>query len=199
MDTDNFDIWRLCDELTVSQAALLFIGLNPSENLHVEDQADVNRPEGYHAATTAILDGLKSDRIKGTIERTPKEVGVESRAFLPDRSVVSVDSLKKWLQSKGVVAHPFYLPKASHDEFLDPSHPRYSPKLAAATAAWKLLEDEKLLNGTTPKKAAIKWLRQHANHYGLCDDEGLPSESVIEEIAKIVNWQTKGGAPKTPS
>jgi hypothetical protein len=41
-------------------------------------------------------------------------------------------------------------------------------------------------------------LRQHANKFGLTKDDGNPNEQGIEEVAKIANWDTKGGAPKTP-
>ena len=44
----------------------------------------------------------------------------------------------------------------------------------------------------------MKWLRRHADQYGLTKDDGNPNEQGIEEIAKIANWDSKGGAPKTP-
>jgi len=45
---------------------------------------------------------------------------------------------------------------------------------------------------------SIVWLRQHANEFGLTKEDGNPNEQGIEEVAKIANWDTKGGAPKTP-
>src|SRR5262249_8679108 len=42
------------------------------------------------------------------------------------------------------------------------------------------------------------WLRQHANEFGLTKEDGNPNEQGIEDAAKIANWDTKGGAPKTP-
>jgi hypothetical protein len=54
------------------------------------------------------------------------------------------------------------------------------------------------MHGTTAKQAMMKWLRRHADQYGLTKDDGNPNEQGIEEIAKIANWDSKGGAPKTP-
>jgi hypothetical protein len=45
----------------------------------------------------------------------------------------------------------------------------------------------------------IIWLRQHANEFRLTKEDGNPNEQGIEEVAKIANWDTKGGSPKTPS
>jgi hypothetical protein len=41
-------------------------------------------------------------------------------------------------------------------------------------------------------------LAAHANEFGLTKEDGNPNEQGIEEVAKIANWDTKGGAPKTP-
>jgi hypothetical protein len=32
----------------------------------------------------------------------------------------------------------------------------------------------------------------------LVDKQGKPNGTGIEEVAKVANWQTDGGAPKTP-
>ncbi|BEU50792.1 hypothetical protein MAFF211520_10840 [Ralstonia pseudosolanacearum] len=79
--------------------------------------------------------------------------------------------------------------------FLDPAHPRYAPKLAAAVSAWRAVEGGK---GVSPKQAIAKWLREHAEEFGLSDANGKPNETGIEEVAKVANWQPTGGAPKTP-
>ena len=61
------------------------------------------------------------------------------------------------------------------------------------------MENGGLLSGKTVKQSLEKWLRLNARDYGLCDEEGKPNETGIQECAKVVNWQQKGGAPKTPS
>lgn len=47
----SMDHWRLCDELSVLQAALLVIGEDPSkENAYAENWKLHERPAGYEAA-----------------------------------------------------------------------------------------------------------------------------------------------------
>lgn len=81
-------------------------------------------------------------------------------------------------------------------DYLDPNHPRYAPKLAAAVRAWQAVTDA---GGKHPKQALAKWLRENAAEFGMTDDGGKPNETGIEEAAKVANWQPGGGAPKTPS
>ena len=76
---------------------------------------------------------------------------------------------------------------------------RYAPKLAAAIRAWQAVStDPKLLIGKTVKQALQKWLRINADRFELIKEDGSPNEQGIEEIAKICNWDTKGGPAKTP-
>jgi hypothetical protein len=71
--------------------------------------------------------------------------------------------------------------------------------LAAAISAWQVVNaDMDLIKGTTVKKVLLKWLRKNADRFGLTKEDGSPNEQGIEEIAKIANWDSKGGAPKTP-
>jgi hypothetical protein len=69
------------------------------------------------------------------------------------------------------------------------------PEAADAAAVSK---DPELRKGKTVKQALDVWLRLHANEFGLTKEDGNPNEQGIQEVAKIANWDTKGGAPKTP-
>jgi len=195
---DDIDFWKLCDELTVVQAALLVVGEDPSPlEIDIDRKTTSNQPRGYNAAKNAILSAIKNKLLKG-------ELGCESDDFSqeyvsPGISTVKVEDLKRWLRSKGFEKHFFFFPEGLDGEFLDEDHPRYSPKLAAAVKAWEALEDDELLKSTTPKKAVQKWLRINAVEFNLCDSDGLLVESAIEEISKVVNWNQKGGAPSTPA
>jgi hypothetical protein len=85
-------------------------------------------------------------------------------------------------------------------DYLDHFHAHYAPKLAAAVEAWKAISnDPQLRSGKSVKQALVVWLRQHANDFDLTKSDGNPNEQGIEEVAKIANWDTKGGAPRTPS
>ncbi|WP_375638301.1 hypothetical protein [Bartonella sp. AA16NXGY] len=81
--------------------------------------------------------------------------------------------------------------------FQDPTHPRYAPKLAAIVAAWEAVSEAE--GGKTVKGTLIKWLSEHAVQYKLVDDDNLPREKLIEELAAVANWEPTGGAPKTPA
>ncbi len=50
----DFDYWRLCDELSVFDAALLTAGHSPDKFPYVENWETDKRPRGYEAAKTAI-------------------------------------------------------------------------------------------------------------------------------------------------
>ena len=195
---ESIDFWKLCDQLTAVQAALLVAGHNPSDHDGVENWIPKRQPEGYHAARHAIMTAIESNRIEGSLGYCRDEVDGEEYLSATATNV-DVGSLKQWLKEMGLTHHFFFFPEAKVSEFLDRDHPRYSPKLAAAVTAWHWLDDETKLEGKTPKQAVQKWLRKHAAEYGICDDDGKPNESVVDSISQIVNWRTKGGAPRTPT
>jgi hypothetical protein len=65
---DGIDYWRLCDELTVVQAALLIAGCDPSSDAnYVEGWNAEQRPIAYEAAKTAISNALRRGAITGRI------------------------------------------------------------------------------------------------------------------------------------
>lgn len=196
---ESIDFWKLCDQLTIEHAALLVSGHNPSDHFGVEHQNTTDQPYGYDGAKHAILSGLRKGTIEGKLlYDQPYNDDVEPYINV-QQSFVDVASLKEWLLSKNLREHYFFFPESKVSEFLDREHLRYSPKLAAAVTAWHWLDDQAKLEGKTPKQAVQKWLRKHAAEYGICDDDGKPNESVVDNISQIVNWKTKGGAPRTPS
>ena len=62
---DDLDYWRLCDEMSVIQAALLIVGHDPANDQlnfdNVETFAQKFRPAGYEATKTAIANALRRD------------------------------------------------------------------------------------------------------------------------------------------
>lgn len=114
-------------------------------------------------------------------------------------TTVLVEDLKTWLRGRGFNSG-FFFPQADDGpDFLDRNHVNYAPKLAAAIRAWQAVTTDPTLSfGMTVKKALLKWLRKNADRFGLTKEDGSPNEQGIEEIAKIANWDSKGGAPKTP-
>ena len=102
-DEDNLDYWRLCDELSVRQAALLVVGVNPSGETGANcDGWQVHeRPHGYGAAVTAISNALRRRAIDGYLIPV-YDYDINGRACLEvedsvdiSASRVNVESLKE--------------------------------------------------------------------------------------------------------
>lgn len=51
--------------------------------------------------------------------------------------------------------------------------------------------------GRTPRQALEAWLMKNAARLGLVAANGKPIKQAIEDVAKIANWNTQGGAPRT--
>ncbi|WP_375668248.1 hypothetical protein [Bartonella sp. AP36NXGY] len=211
-NSDSLKFWRLSEKLTILQAALLIVGLNPGKYLFVnklepeksdiyEDNLSVSseKTANFRAAYHAIVQAGKSNRLE--IEWSYYNF---SDFIDADSSYVRVDDLKEWLSSRGL-RPAFFFPEDDSAEtkdqkyyaFQDPTHPRYAPKLAAIVAAWEAVSEAE--GGKTVKGTLIKWLSEHAVQYKLVDDDNLPREKLIEELAAVANWEPTGGAPKTPA
>jgi hypothetical protein len=199
-EPDDFDYWRLCEELSVYEATLLIAGKSPAQLPYVEQWDTDNRPRGYEAAKTAIANALRGGRIKGTIvpEFTSNFNGnsepIQDTVSLSSR--VEVVSLKVWLESRGLRKGFFFPNRTETPDYLDPDNARFAPKLAAAVRAWQAVTDPV---GKHPKQALSKWLRENGAEFGLTDKNGKPNETGIDEVAKVANWQPSGGAPRTPT
>jgi hypothetical protein len=199
---EGLDYWRICDELTIFQAALLIAGCDPGgEHYYVENWDPHKRPHGYEAAKSAIANALRSGTVDGAVipiyeyDINGNTCGLRDDTIDLNESRVKVESLRRWLELRGLKSGFFFPDVNDVPDYLDRKHPRYAPKLAAAVSAWKAVSDPA---GKHPKQALAKWLREHAAEFGLSDDEGKPNETGIEETAKVANWQPGGGAPRTP-
>jgi hypothetical protein len=169
----------------------------------VERNLPWDRPNGYDAAKTAISNALRSGAIAGKI--LPRYAYVDGKigdaiedTVDPKNSRVEVASVRSWLAGRGFRSGFFFPELIYSQDYLNPGHPRYAPKLAAAVQAWIAMGREPVIEGKSPKQALAKWLREHATNFGMTDDDGNPNETGIEEAAKVANWQPTGGAPKTP-
>ena len=111
-------------------------------------------------------------------------------------SVVDVDDLKAWLRSRGV-STGFFFPKEElrTEDFLNKAHDHFAPELALAVAAWRALAEQQ----TFPHgyRAAIeRWIESHPEAW---QGDDPPSDKAKDRIATLVNWNQKGGAPKSGS
>jgi hypothetical protein len=201
--------WRLCSELSVNQAALLIAGYDPESYRDVYEVPEP--PRGFRAAVAAlknaILDGKLAANIRhrGEANVWAEDYGGEHTEYtiheMPDwdLTTVSVDALREWFMRKGMQLPAFFdMPEVRASgvpAYMDPVHPRYAPKLAAAVAAWLAVGDP---NGLTPFQALSKWLTENNEKFGLLNPDGKPNRTGIEECAKVANWKPSGGSPKTP-
>ncbi len=183
---EDLDYWRIAEEMSIVQAALLVAECDPSVSAgYVEGWDLEKRPAGYEAAKTAIFNAFRRGTIKGTVflecgyDINGNEYPIDDTISLT--SIIEVESLRTWLSSRGIRTGFFFPNEADAPDYLDPRNPRYAPKLAAAVRGWQAVADP---GGKSPKQALIKWLREHAADYGLSDDEGKPNETGIEEVAK---------------
>lgn len=183
--TNPFDYWRLCDRLSVIQAAHLVVNVDPAET------GREGRPPGYDAAFAALTHAIIGKTLSAIIENT--DWGYDWY-----HTTIAVDDLRAWLESRGIRGGFFFPIAELEPDYLSKSHPKYSAKLAAAIGAWEAVSSNPGPRGRSVKQALVVWLRQHANEYGLTKEDGNPNEQGIEEVAKIANWDMRGGAPKTP-
>ncbi len=206
---EKMDYWRLCEDLTVIQAALLIVEADPELYGYVLNLETKERPANFNATFTVLSQAIIGGRLAATKRmitdnrwcNTAEEM-IEYETDDPDwnKTTIDVDDLKIWLKNRGIKPRFFFPQDVDTPDFLDSQHCNFSPKLAAAICAWQAVNaDDNLIKGTTVKQALLKWLRKNADKFGLTKDDGNPNEQGIEEIAKIANWDTKGGAPKTPS
>jgi hypothetical protein len=218
---ENLDYWRLCDELSVIQSALLIVGVDPASfQDSIVSSSSNDRPNGYDAAIAALTHAILAKRLPATIRRLAWEKGWieddhesdetverDQRGIFviykgtPDWGMTSVrlEDLRDWLRTRGV-SSGFFFPEGNDTAaYLNSNNPTYAPKLAAAIGAWEAVSSDPLsTRGRTAKQAIAIWLRRNASRYGLTKEDGNPNEQGIEEVSKIANWETKGGAPKTP-
>lgn len=198
-DDDGLDHWRLNDELSVCYAALLHVGVDPSG----KDAESINwksheKPTGYEATALAFTAALRKDSITGRKVFDPDsgyngEICGELNIYA---SSVDVDSLKRWLTARGIRTGFFFPAALDVPDYLNPSHSRYSKKLAATVHAWLAVENPGV--GKSPKAALDRWLREHAAEFNLTNETGYPVTKAMEECSIVANWKPSGGAEKTP-
>ena len=71
------EFWYLCDELTVIQAALLIVGVDPSSETgsHCEGWKQHEQPVGYVPAKSALCHAINAGRLQATVRHSAREHG----------------------------------------------------------------------------------------------------------------------------
>ena len=137
---DPLDYWRLCDELSVVQAALLTVGEDPSAHQdQIDEQFAGTRPPGFDAAKAALINAIMGKRLVANVVHWG-DIDGESDSHGPDwhGTTIMVEDLRTWLRSRGIKTG-FFFPAEVGPDYLSEVHPNYSAKLAAAIEARKAI------------------------------------------------------------
>ena len=162
-------LWRLRRYLTVDDASLLMIGVDPATEFaaSVRQGYNDNAFADYYAVRSAIMEAALENEIVYTGNTN------EENAWYS--VIISVESLIVWLKKKRFADKFFVNKSIVSAAYLDHNHPRYAPKLAAAIHAWLATDGD--LGSKSPKQALAKWLREKAATFGLTDEEGKPKRN----------------------
>lgn len=203
----NLSCWRLCERLTIHQAAVLTLGDDPVDDGW--DKVWERDVLGYAPMVAAIISAAERGSIKG-IGKFKYKTRSDGTFFRSDEvdpiaSTIEVDSFRLWLTANGLRPAVFF-PNIKDVEtgssalppYLDKEHPRFASKLNAAIEAWEAMQHPANLDlGRTPRQALEAWLFNNATRLDLVSKDGEPIKQTIEDVAKIANWNTQGGAPRT--
>ncbi|MGF7157249.1 hypothetical protein [Bartonella heixiaziensis] len=200
---DDLGFWRLSENFTLVNAALLIAGINPAKCRFINRnnllESDIYDDHGnkllsakFRAAYSSILQAVNTESLRV----------YKWDSFSDSQTTVNEEDLKEWLCSRGMRPKFFFPEDDSHEmkgqryAFQDPTHPRYAPKLAAVVAAWEAVTE--VAPGEIVKQTLKKWLQDNASQYNLFNKKtGKRSDDVIEQLASVANWEPTGGAPKT--
>ena len=197
------DYWRLCDELSVMQAVLLFFDCNPDNFPSYIPYFSSDLPQNASALLTAINNAIAGGRLNSTyvVNAMAPPGSVEADKIDANHTRVLVDDFRTWLRNRGVTTGFFFPDALPIPDYLNPEYPYYSRKLAAAIRVWEAVTTDTRYrnNGKTAKQNIIRWLYNNAQKFGLVHEDGKLILNAIEnQIAKVANWEYDGGAPTTP-
>lgn len=221
---DELDLYRIADTLSLTSAAALICGERPSRVKAPRSGVEVNLrcwhilpdptidddpvPSRYDAALNALARAVQRGSLQAD-KKTERGVCVRiigNRIYeLFDgldlsQTMLDIDELKRWLSNRGVSSGFFFPDSTGVPDYLDPDHPRFAVKLAAAVKVWLAMEDGNLWRGKGAIKGMEAWLGANYKELKLCHGSGsqkIMNRTAIEEAAKVANWNMRGGAPKT--
>lgn len=230
------DMWRLCLDYPVAEAAILITGNDPGAFSCFDERYKhtESKCRGFTAAFTALTNAIIMNKIpaqlsyRANIEQDREEYGealylsIANKDYIeilrgsqyyiknsawkdknfritiePDwnKTLISKEDLKEFCASVGLYPS-FLFPSGHQNGVMDKNNDRYSKRLACALAAWNDYDPSKYRSSSI-KESIKKWVKANAITYELLNDSGEVPNDVVDQIAYIVNWNTKGGAPKT--
>lgn len=216
---DEMDSYRFHDVYLLQDAAALICGIKPSTVASSESGPYIpigcdhdESPNGvYQGVLKGLVHAVRCGKLPAAEQHAERDYYPLDTDFCdgstdytgtvdeidPSSTMVSRDDLIVWLDSRNY-RPSFFFPDAERTpDYLDPEHPRYSAKLAAAVKVWQVMEDENLRSGKSERGAMEAWLTSHYLELGLLWENKI-NNTGIKEVAKVANWNDGGGAPKTP-
>ncbi len=217
-DFTEWDLLKLHDSFTLVEAACIIIGSLPAgltkkratndepygmPSFGCWDEGFNNNewcsdPQGRDNKLESVLKALMKAVRDGKLPSDYIPIDKLSIDIDPWHIEVETDALKAWLLTKNIKPAFFFGELPQELDYLNPKHPRYSVKLAAAVKVWLAMEDTNLLHGKKPKAAMESWLESRYAELGLTY-KGEINKTGISEAAKVANWEVEGGAPTTPA
>jgi hypothetical protein len=209
---NELELWKQVPYLSVDEAMNLILGCIPGKyKFDFSKEKDI--PTFSIPIYRLLTDAIKKleitvyfDGEAACIENIGKFVAFETFYYGTwwNKGKLETKELINWLSEKNIdsafseIPHIQELNQVAIPNYLNQDHPNYSNKLAAAVKAWEAVTNNpELSKGKSVKKAISIWLSNNAEDLGLIH-QGKVSETAIEEISKVANWATGGGAPKSP-
>ena len=192
----NLEHWAKADALNIYQIALLLEEIDPAplERLGYQGLPDETRDQTtVHVVN--LTNAIRTERLRPELYCSDPFGETDWSLTL-----IGVPALKVWLWSRGLHRTIFGTKAKVESSPSDIFNRFYAQKLDAAVAAWEAVTSEPhRLRGKSPKQALEGWLTENAAEYGLLNRDRTPNRTGIEEIAKVANWNQRGGAPSTPT
>jgi len=211
----NYEKWKQYRQLTVDEAMNLISGFEPGSYKFCSAKEKDMPPESV-PIYRALVHDFNSFKIKFYMAGERVDISNLGKFIHPDefynnscwwiQAILTVNDIKEWLIVHNFKSEFFEINSQKNEilkssnipDYLNKDHPYYSFKLAATIKMWEIIANNKnLIKGKGIRKAIEDWLDNNAVESGILDGEQL-SAGLKDAISYIVNWNIKGGAPKTP-
>jgi hypothetical protein len=224
---EHLESWRICDELSIQQAACLLNGILPITGkgtnsilplFHTNLDEVINEErasEAYFrrfrevessvlAVITALSVALRGGRIPGTARWIKKSNWDSISEIQVEEETDEIDPEESTIMVNDL-EHWLSKRGIRNDFFFSKKEQsvdyldRSHPRYSSKLAA--TVNAWKAVDdvcGKSPKEQLTIWLTEHAKEFDLYTQEGAINKQGIEECAKVANWKPIGGAPKTP-
>lgn len=209
---DHLDLtkWKLCQFLKFNEAINLIFGYKPYDSIFNNEN---NLPREIIPVFRKINEDIRdfnlsvyyNNNLIDCYESAQIYIGISLDEFQFTnwwwRCYLKQEDIKEWLKTNKIKSQFFEIDMPSDTFFMEnifnKDNEFYSYKLVAAIKTWLYFNENGINNKKSPKSNILDYLKNNASDLGLIkegDDD--PKTQTLEDIAKVVNWNTQGGAPK---